>query len=112
NSLTQEDFVKILSQPRNALSKQYQALLASEGVSLRFTDGAIDRIAGMAFDVNQEVENIGARRLHTIMSNLLTDILFEVPDLTHEQEFEITEAFVEEKLGNMVQQKDLSQYIL
>ena len=111
-SLTQEDFVKILSQPRNALSKQYQALLESEGVQLSFDAGAIDRIAAMAFDVNQEVENIGARRLHTIMSNLLSDILFEVPDLNPEQHFEITEAFVEKKLGTMVQQKDLSQYIL
>ena len=111
-SLTQEDFVKILTQPKNALSKQYQALLSSEGVSLHFSDDAIDAIAELASDVNQEVENIGARRLHTIMSNLLNDILFEVPDIDPSNEFEITGQIVREKLGEMVKHKDLSQYIL
>lgn len=112
NSLTQEDFVKILSQPRNALTKQYQALLESEDVTISFEDTAIEVIAEMAFNVNQEVENIGARRLHTIMSNLLNEILFEVPDLNREKSFVITREFVEEKLGDVVTQKDLSQYIL
>lgn len=111
-SLTQEDFVKILTQPKNALSKQYQALLSSEGVSLHFSDDAIEAIAELASDVNQEVENIGARRLHTIMSNLLNDILFEVPDIDPSNEFEITGQMVREKLGEMVKHKDLSQYIL
>lgn len=112
NSLTQEDFVKILTQPRNALTKQYQALLQSEEVSLIFEEDAIDIIAEMAFHVNQEVENIGARRLHTIMSNLLNEILFEVPDITRDTHFVIDRAFVEKTLGDMVQKKDLSQYIL
>lgn len=111
-SLTQEDFVKILTQPKNALSKQYQALLSSEGVSLLFAQDAIEAIAELAFEVNQEVENIGARRLHTIMSNLLNDILFEVPDIDPSNEFEITGQMVREKLGEMVRHKDLSQYIL
>lgn len=112
NSLTQEDFVKILTQPRNALTKQYQALLESEEVTLQFEAAAIDEIARVAFNVNQEVENIGARRLHTIMSNLLNEILFEVPDLNRDLTFNISYDFVVEKLGEVVQQKDLSHYIL
>ncbi len=112
NSLTQEDFVKILTQPRNALTKQYQALLESEGVSLTFDEQAIDEIAHLAFNVNQEVENIGARRLHTIMSNLLDQILFEVPDLSVDKSFHITYEFVKEKMDHLVSQKDLSHYIL
>lgn len=112
SSLTREDFVKILTQPKNALSKQYQALLSSEGVTLNFSDSAIEVIADLAFEVNQEVENIGARRLHTIMSNLLNDILFEVPDIDPSNEFTISGEMVTEKLGEMVKKKDLSQYIL
>ncbi|MEL6251099.1 MAG: ATP-dependent protease ATPase subunit HslU [Bacteroidota bacterium] len=112
NSLTENDFVRILSEPQNALTKQYSALLESENVKLSFEDKAIAVMARMAFQVNQEVENIGARRLHTIMSNLLDDILFEVPDLNPESSFTITADFVEEKLGEMVDKKDLSQYIL
>ena len=111
-SLTQEDFVKILTQPQNALTRQYQALLESEGVSIEFDEAAIIEIAELAFTVNQEVENIGARRLHTIMSNLLDEILFEVPDLNVETHFQISVGFVKEKLGNLVQQKDFSHYIL
>ncbi|MDX2283005.1 MAG: ATP-dependent protease ATPase subunit HslU [Bacteroidia bacterium] len=110
--LTQDDFVKILTQPRSALTRQYQALLEAEAVSLDFEPEAIGLIAEMAFTVNQEVENIGARRLHTIMSNLLNDILFEVPDLNAETQFLITREFVQDKLAATVQKKDLSQYIL
>ncbi|MCB0855795.1 MAG: ATP-dependent protease ATPase subunit HslU, partial [Bacteroidetes bacterium] len=112
NSLTQEDFVKILTQPQNALTRQYQALLESEQVNLSFDEGAVALIAEMAFTVNQEVENIGARRLHTIMSNLLNDILFEVPDVNPNVTFHISREFVEEKLSDMVKKKDLSHYIL
>jgi ATP-dependent HslUV protease ATP-binding subunit HslU len=112
NSLTKEDFVKILTQPRNALTRQYQALLQTEEVELSFDQEAIELLAEMAYNVNHNVENIGARRLHTIMSNLLDEILFEVPDLNSENQFHITRAFVEDKLGSMVQQKDFSQYIL
>ncbi|MDW3645877.1 MAG: ATP-dependent protease ATPase subunit HslU [Bacteroidia bacterium] len=112
NSLTENDFVRILSEPQNALTRQYSALLESENVKLNFEEKAIAVMARMAFQVNQEVENIGARRLHTIISNLLDDILFEVPDLNPESSFTITADFVEEKLGKMVDKKDLSQYIL
>lgn len=111
-SLTRDDFVKILSQPQNALTKQYQALLASEEVEIHFDQGCIEEIAEIAFAVNQEVENIGARRLHTIMSNLLNDILFEVPDISREPSFHIDRAFVQEKLASLVKSKDLSHYIL
>ena len=111
-SLTEEDFVKILTLPKNALTKQYKALLQSEGVSLSFEEGAISKMAELAFAVNQEVENIGARRLHTIMSNLLDEILFMVPDQNETDSFTVTGAFVDKKLSNMVQHKDLSQYIL
>ena len=112
NSLTQDDFVQILSTPQNALTKQYQALLASEDVTISFEEDAIKEIAKIAFEVNLEVENIGARRLHTIMSNLLNDILFEVPDLNSETNFLLTKAFVQEKLGKISKHKDMSHYIL
>ncbi len=112
NPLTQEDFVKILTQPRNALTRQYEAMLSTEGVSLTFEEGAIEEIASMATQVNEEVENIGARRLHTIMSNLLNDILFEVPDVDPTTSFHIDRAFVMDKLSHMVKTRDLSQYIL
>ncbi|MBX7243620.1 MAG: ATP-dependent protease ATPase subunit HslU [Bacteroidia bacterium] len=112
NALTKEDFVKILSQPRNALIKQYQALLESENVTVTFTDDAIGEIAEIAFQVNQQLENIGARRLHTIMSSLLNDILFEVPDLNRENVFDINAAFVREKVGKLAARKEISHYIL
>jgi ATP-dependent HslUV protease ATP-binding subunit HslU len=112
NPLTREDFRMILQQPRNALTKQYQAMLDAEGVTIEFTAAAIDAIAETAFEVNQEMENIGARRLHTIMSNLLNDILFEVPDLTDVRHFVIDKAFVQSKLQRLTSSKDLSHYIL
>jgi ATP-dependent HslUV protease ATP-binding subunit HslU len=112
DSLTQDDFEKILTQPRNALIKQYQALLGSEDVEIEFDPEAIREIAVQASNVNEQVENIGARRLHTILSNLLNDILFEVPDLSVERRFRITAEFVREKLGEVTSQKDLSHYIL
>ncbi|MEM8901652.1 MAG: ATP-dependent protease ATPase subunit HslU [Bacteroidota bacterium] len=112
NSLTEEDFVKILTQPENALTKQYQALLESEEVHLSFEEEAIQEIARLAFLVNQEVENIGARRLHTIMSNLLNDILFEVPDVNRNTHFDISLDFVKATLDEIVTKKDLSHYIL
>lgn len=112
NPLTKEDFVKILTQPRNALTRQYQALLQSEGASITFHESAIEAMAEMATTVNSEVENIGARRLHTIMSALLNDILFEVPDINPSINFEIDRDFVQDKLSNIVTQRDLSQYIL
>ncbi|MCI4667140.1 MAG: ATP-dependent protease ATPase subunit HslU [Bacteroidia bacterium] len=112
NPLTKEDFIKILTQPRNALTKQYQALLQSEGASITFDESAIEAMAEMASTVNSEVENIGARRLHTIMSALLNDILFEVPDINPNISFLIDRDFVMEKLNHIVKKRDLSQYIL
>ena len=112
-ALTQEDFTRILKEPKNALTKQYQALFAAEEVYLDFTDGAIEEIAHLAFLINQEVENIGARRLHTVMSHLLNDFLFEVPDLIGpNSKITITQDMVRERLSTLVKNRDLSQYIL
>ncbi|TDQ16405.1 ATP-dependent HslUV protease ATP-binding subunit HslU [Algoriphagus boseongensis] len=112
-SLTQEDFSRILREPKNALTKQYQALFDSEQVALDFTDEAIEEIARLAFLINQEVENIGARRLHTVMSHLLNDFLFEVPDLIQpNSKIMVTKEMVLERLSALVKNRDLSQYIL
>ncbi len=111
-SLTQEDFVKILTQPENALLKQYTAMLGSEGVEIEFTEGAIAAIARIAFEVNESVENIGARRLHTILTTLLEQILFDVPDIIMEKHITITPEIVDEKLQKIVRDRDLSRYIL
>lgn len=110
-NLTVEDFVKILIEPNNALIKQYQALLATEGIQVVFSDDAIQRIAKIATEVNQDTENIGARRLHTILERLLEDLSFEAPDINLE-EIIITPAYVEEKLATIAKNRDLSQYIL
>jgi len=112
SSLTEEDFVKILTLPENALIKQYTALLETEGVHLTFTDDAILEIARIATQVNEEVENIGARRLHTILTTLLEDILFDVPDKIENTEITITAEMVRTKLSGIVKNRDLSRYIL
>ena len=112
NSLNEEDFYKILTMPENALIKQYTALLATEGVEISFTDDAIREVARVATEVNEQVENIGARRLHTIMTTLLEDILFEVPDKIDEKEIKISRDMVRDKLNNIVKNRDLSKYIL
>lgn len=109
--LTVEDFVKILIEPDNALTKQYQALLETEGIQIEFSDDAIRKIAEVAFEVNQDTDNIGARRLHTILEKLLEDLSFEAPDITLEK-IAITPQYVEEKLGAISRNKDLSQFIL
>ena len=112
-SLTQEDFYKILKDPKNALTKQYQALFEAEEVYLEYTDEAIQEIATIAFSINEEVENIGARRLHTVMSHLLNDFLFEVPDsIGPNSKIMITKELVNERLNSLVKNRDLSQYIL
>ena len=111
-SLTEDDFYLILTQPENALIKQYSALLATEGVDLTFSDGAIHEIARIAAQVNESVENIGARRLHTIMTNLLEELMFNIPENFSEKQIEIDEALVKEKLNHVVADRDLSQYIL
>lgn len=112
-SLTKEDFYQILKFPKNALTKQYEALLAAENVTLSFNDEALDEIASIAYEVNAEVENIGARRLHTVMSRLLNDILFDVPDkIGANAQILVTRELVQEKLASMVKNRDLSEYIL
>ena len=111
-SLTEEDFYLILTQPENALIKQYSALLATEGVDLTFSDGAIREIARIAARVNESVENIGARRLHTIMTNLLEELMFNIPENFSDEHVEIDEVMVKEKLNHVVADRDLSQYIL
>lgn len=109
--LTAEDFVRILTEPNNALVKQYIALIETENVSVTFTKEAIERIAAIAFDVNRDTDNIGARRLHTILEKLLEDLLFEAPDMPF-GEIKITEAYVNEKLESIAKDEDLSRYIL
>jgi ATP-dependent HslUV protease ATP-binding subunit HslU len=111
-SLTEEDFIKILTLPENALIKQYQALVKSEGIDLVFEDSAIKRIASTAAQVNQDVTNIGARRLHTIMSTLLEDILFNAPDNIEETEILINANTVDDHLRDIVKSSDLSKFIL
>ncbi len=109
--LTEEDFRRILVEPENALTKQYQALVESEGVKLHFTEGAIQKIAHYAFLVNEKTENIGARRLHTVMSLLLEDLLFELPK-PGLVEFTVDEDYVDQRLQAIVEDFDLSRYIL
>jgi ATP-dependent HslUV protease ATP-binding subunit HslU len=111
-SLTEEDFIKILSIPQNALLKQYCALLETEGVKLEFTDGSIKEIARIATEVNEQVENIGARRLHTILTTLLDEILFDVPDKLPNDTVVITDQVVKDKLDAIVKNRDLSKFIL
>ena len=109
--LTTEDFVNILIEPDNALIKQYIALLATEGIQIEFSDEAINKIAQVAFEVNQNTDNIGARRLHTILEKLLEDLSFEAPEITMEK-ITITPSYVEDKLGAISRNKDLSRFIL
>ncbi len=113
SSLTQADFYHILKEPKNALTRQYQALLASENVNIEFHDDALTAISEIAFELNVEVENIGARRLHTVMSHLLNELLFEVPDkIEINSTVVITKELVEQKLKGLVKNRDLSQFIL
>jgi ATP-dependent HslUV protease ATP-binding subunit HslU len=109
--LTTEDFIKILVEPDNALIKQYEALLATEGIQIEFSDEAISKIAQVAYEVNQNTDNIGARRLHTILEKLLEDLSFEAPEITMDKVM-ITPQYVEEKLGAISRNKDLSRFIL
>lgn len=111
NALTQDDFVKILKDPENSLLKQYSALLKADGVNLIFTKEAIEKIAQIAYDVNQGTDNIGARRLATILEKLLEDVLFEGPDMEM-GEITVTQAYVEEKLSDIIKNKDLTKFIL
>ena len=113
DNLTKGDFLRILTEPKNALTKQYEALVASEEVKLSFQEEALEEIAEMAFQINEEVENIGARRLHTVMSKLLNEILFDIPDtIGPNAQIIIDKSLVQEKLAGLVKDKDLSRYIL
>ncbi|RGI30771.1 ATP-dependent protease ATPase subunit HslU [Melissococcus sp. OM08-11BH] len=111
DDLTAEDFVRILTEPNNALIKQYIALLKTENIDVTFTKEAIERLSHIAYNVNSETDNIGARRLHTILEKLLEDLLFESPDMSM-GEITITEQYVNEKLGEISEDEDLSRYIL
>lgn len=111
DSLTADDFKKILTEPKNALTKQYVELLKTEDVTIKFNSDAIDRMSSIAQEVNAKVENIGARRLHTIMETILEELSFEADERSGET-VEITSAYVEEKLSNIVKDQDLSKYIL
>jgi ATP-dependent HslUV protease ATP-binding subunit HslU len=110
-SLGKDEFVRILTEPRSALVKQYTALLATEGIDLRFDDAAIARIAELAMEVNEKTENIGARRLHTVMEKLLDEVSFEGPDLV-DKSVTIDDAYVRRMLDDIVRDDDLSRYIL
>ena len=110
-SLRKEDFEKILTEPQNALLKQYRALLETEGVELEFRPEAISRIAQLACDVNDQSEDIGARRLHTLLEKLLEDVSFDAPDM-EEKHVVVDEAYVDTKLADIVVNRDLTQYIL
>lgn len=111
DKLSQEDFVKILTEPDNSLIKQYKALLKTEDIELIFTKEAVERLAEIAFHVNQETDNIGARRLHTILEKLLEDLLFEAPEITLES-VTVTESYVNDKLATIMMDKDLTRFIL
>lgn len=111
NALTKDDFVKILKDPENSLLKQYIALMHADGIKLIFTQEAVDKIAQIAFDVNQGTDNIGARRLSTILEKLLEDVLYEGPDMEM-GEITITESYVEDKLKDIITNKDLTKFIL
>ncbi len=112
NSLSEDDFVQILTTPQNALLKQYGALLETEGVKLSFSKDGIKEIARIATEVNEQVENIGARRLHTILTTLLDEILFDVPDKIPSDTVKIDAKFVKDKLEKIVKDRDLSKFIL
>jgi len=110
DSLSAEDFQRILTEPKNALVKQYQALLSAEGVNLSFTEGSLKKLAELAEEVNETSENIGARRLHTIMSALLEDVMFDSPN--GKKTIKVSEKMVNETLKGMVEDEDLSRYML
>jgi ATP-dependent HslUV protease ATP-binding subunit HslU len=110
-ALTKDDFVRILTEPKGALTKQYEALLATEGVTLAFEGDAVDKLAEFAFEVNQTTQNIGARRLYTIMERLLEELSFEAPDMKHGR-VPINAAYVKERLAELTKDEDLSKFIL
>lgn len=111
NDLTKEDFVRILTEPKSSLTKQYAALLKTEGIELEFTPDAIDALASYAYEVNQRTQNIGARRLYTIMERMLEELSFEAPDMKMGR-VQINAAYVKERLEEVTKDEDLSKFIL
>jgi len=111
DSLNREDFVRILKEPKNALVIQYESLMATEGIELKFEESAIKEIAAIADRVNERMENIGARRLHTVMEKLLDEVSFDAPDL-ETKSVVIDKTYVAEKLKDIVEDENLSRYIL
>ena len=111
DSLTKEDFVEILTKPENALIKQHKALLETEGIEVEFTEGAIDQLATISYVMNEQTENIGARRLHTVLEKLLEDISFNIPEM-EEEKIVIDEKYVEDKFQETIHAEDLDKYIL
>ena len=111
SDLTSDDFVRILTEPKNALTKQYSEMLATDGVKVTFTGDAIREIAEVAASVNRRTQNIGARRLHTVIEKLLEDVLFDAPDV-EQRKIEVTKDYVREKLKDIAEDEDLSRYIL
>ena len=111
NDLTKDDFVRILTEPTSSLTKQYQSLMATEGVTLKFTPDGIEELASIAFAVNQSTMNIGARRLYTILERLLEELSFEAPEMG-KGELTVNEAYVKERVGAVAEDEDLSRYIL
>lgn len=109
--LTKDDFVRILKEPQHSLTKQYEALLQTEGVTISFSDESIERIGEIAYEVNQETDNIGARRLHTILEKILEELSFEASEISPAH-IQITPGYIDQKLDNIVKNKDLSQFIL
>jgi ATP-dependent HslUV protease ATP-binding subunit HslU len=109
--LTRDDFLRILTEPKHALTKQYSSLLKTEGVSLDFTRDGIEALADIAFEVNRTAQNIGARRLHTILEKVVEEVSYEGPDLP-EKRVTVDGKFVRDKLGPIVQSEDLSKFIL
>jgi ATP-dependent HslUV protease ATP-binding subunit HslU len=111
DSLGKEEFIKILRNPRNALLKQYAALLETENVELTIDDDAVEEIAALAAEVNEKMENIGARRLHTVLTTLLEEVLFSIPDKSIKK-VKVNRDMVIEKLSDVIKDRDLSRYIL
>ena len=111
DDLTKDDFVRILTEPKNSLTKQYAALMDTEGVKLKFTDDAIDALASHAYKVNQSTQNIGARRLYTILERLLDELSFEAPNMKMGT-VDINAAYVNERLQKITEDEDLSKFIL
>ncbi|HIP92654.1 MAG TPA: HslU--HslV peptidase ATPase subunit, partial [Thermotoga sp.] len=109
--LTEEDFKRILTDPENAITKQYQALLSTEGIELIFTEDGIEEIAKISYRLNQKLENIGARRLYTVVEKVLEDVSFEAPDIP-DKKVVINVDYVKKKLDKIVEDEDLSSYIL